>query len=429
MASRRYAFRGMDEILRPVVGSEDSRIQAAWPPPGGRACRAGGAMMPLRAIFFALCALSVGAQAATLLDAPQRFESQERSGWRHPFLPKAQKTRAEVVAHYQNVYVPGDGVALVWTGSIAGCVPGTTNVEHQQAVIDRVNYYRALVGLPAVALAPGTPTTQAQAAALMMSAHNALSHTPPPTWTCYSADGATGAANSNIALGIMGVAAVDGFMGDAGPGNTAVGHRRWILFPPRAVMSTGDVPGSNTPPRPAQALHVFGPSTTRPATPDGIAWPPAGFVAYQNLPATSNRWSFSFPGADFTNAQITMSGPSGNIALTREALATGFGDNTVVWLPVGVSYAQPTADTTYTVTISGVGGTGVPASFSYTVTVIDPDAAPPAPPTAVAIEYYNASLDHYFITHIAAEIALLDAGVTIRGWVRTGQQFNVYTSA
>ena len=53
-------------------------------------------------------------------------------------------------------------------------------------------------------------------------------------------------------------------------------------------------------------------------------------------------------------------------------------------------------------------------------------AAPPG--TALAVEFYNASLDHYFLTHIANEIALLDAGVTIKGWVRTGQSFNVYTA-
>ncbi len=47
----------------------------------------------------------------------------------------------------------------------------------------------------------------------------------------------------------------------------------------------------------------------------------------------------------------------------------------------------------------------------------------------LAIEFYNASLDHYFVTHIANEIALLDAGTTIKGWARTEQSFNVYTSA
>ena len=37
------------------------------------------------------------------------------------------------------------------------------------------------------------------------------------------------------------------------------------------------------------------------------------------------------------------------------------------------------------------------------------------------VEYYHAALDHYFMTWSAAEIALLDAGTTIKGWTRTGR--------
>jgi hypothetical protein len=50
--------------------------------------------------------------------------------------------------------------------------------------------------------------------------------------------------------------------------------------------------------------------------------------------------------------------------------------------------------------------------------------SPIAPVTVV--EYYNASLDHYFITWVPAEIAILDAGVQIRGWTRTGSSFAAY---
>ena len=39
------------------------------------------------------------------------------------------------------------------------------------------------------------------------------------------------------------------------------------------------------------------------------------------------------------------------------------------------------------------------------------------------VEYYNASLDHYFITWVTDEIAKLDAGTVIKGWTRTGKSF------
>jgi len=43
------------------------------------------------------------------------------------------------------------------------------------------------------------------------------------------------------------------------------------------------------------------------------------------------------------------------------------------------------------------------------------------------VEFYNASLDHYFMSADAAEIARLDAGLLV-GWQRTGQAFTVLRS-
>jgi hypothetical protein len=44
------------------------------------------------------------------------------------------------------------------------------------------------------------------------------------------------------------------------------------------------------------------------------------------------------------------------------------------------------------------------------------------------VEYYNASLDHYFITWLAAEQAALDAGKTPTKWLRTGYSFHAYAA-
>src|SRR5688572_14025694 len=43
-----------------------------------------------------------------------------------------------------------------------------------------------------------------------------------------------------------------------------------------------------------------------------------------------------------------------------------------------------------------------------------------AEPSATVIEYHNARLNHYFLTADAAEAAMLDAGVLVAGWKRTG---------
>ncbi|HVE50517.1 MAG TPA: S8 family serine peptidase, partial [Casimicrobiaceae bacterium] len=47
---------------------------------------------------------------------------------------------------------------------------------------------------------------------------------------------------------------------------------------------------------------------------------------------------------------------------------------------------------------------------------------------ATVVEFYNTALDHYFITWIPSEIAALDAGTTVRGWVRTNEAFTTYST-
>ncbi len=52
-----------------------------------------------------------------------------------------------------------------------------------------------------------------------------------------------------------------------------------------------------------------------------------------------------------------------------------------------------------------------------------------APPSRVqVVEFHNAALDHYFISWVPAEIALLDAGTTSKGWTRTGQAFPAFSN-
>ena len=328
------------------------------------------------------------AQREWLGEAPIASASlQEIPGpWSAPYNAQAVAfdplNRSQVATAYRNVYVPQAAVPISWTGSISGCAAGSTNVAHRQAVIDRVNFYRALAGVPGtVSLYGGAQATQTQAAALIFSASQTLSHTPSSGLACYSLDGYNGAGKSNIALGYgsnaaAGTSAVDLYMDDQGAGNYMVGHRRWILYPPQVKMDSGSIPWS--PQWASNALYVLGSVGSRPPTPNGVAWPNRGYVPWQLLPIKSNRWSFSWPGANFANATVSMTRNGQALAApTREVVANGYGDNTLVWLPQGVSYTRPTQDVVYQVTISGISGGGAPASVSYTVTVIDPDTALP----------------------------------------------------
>ncbi len=70
-------------------------------------------------------------------------------------------------------------------------------------------------------------------------------------------------------------------------------------------------------------------------------------------------------------------------------------------------------------------GTGSPQSISVngTGTIPSPTA------TVTVVEYHNSDFDHYFITPVAAEIALLDARASpFEAWSRTGLSFNGYVN-
>jgi hypothetical protein len=70
--------------------------------------------------------------------------------------------------------------------------------------------------------------------------------------------------------------------------------------------------------------------------------------------------------------------------------------------------------------------------YELPLTALGDGSAAPPPQASVAtvnvVEFYNASLDHYFITWIDAEIANLDAGLTPTRWTRTGYMFKAYVT-
>jgi len=102
-------------------------------------------------------------------------------------------------------------------------------------------------------------------------------------------------------------------------------------------------------------------------------------------------------------------------------------------LPPGVALAAdlgavngtPTSAGTYSFTATVTDAAGTSAARTYTVTVHGASL----PAFATVVEYSHASLDHYFITWHADEIAALDAGTAIKGWSRTGKTFDAFVSA
>jgi hypothetical protein len=292
-------------------------------------------------------------------------------------------TRAFFNQYYLNAPTPDIG----WTGNVGACQAGTTSQAFKDAVSLRINFFRAMAGVWAGTGLSSTANTKDQQAALMFSANQALSHDPPQTWTCYTAGGDEAAGSSNIFLGEYGWNAIDGYMWDYGGNNTEAGHRRNLLYPQTQLFGTGDIPGPFSERWPANAIWVFDSHVwdTRPATRDEfVAWPPKGYVPYQIV---YPRWSFSYPGAGFSNATVTvkLNGTSIPVSVDYRSapLSPGYmsvPENAIVWRPNNLDsstiWSKPTnGDQTYTVTISNVTINGQARSFTYDVKVFDPAIA------------------------------------------------------
>jgi hypothetical protein len=297
-------------------------------------------------------------------------------------------SREEVRQFYRSIYNASESVPMGWTGNYTAAsavtAAGDTSAAFKEAVRVRINFFRALVGVPAGIAFDAAYSAKDQQAALMMSANNGLSHFPPTNWTYYTADGALAAQNSNLAVGNSGPDAITGYMIDNAGGtdptnNAPVGHRRWLYYPQTLLMGTGDVPGNSTHYSANVTWVIDGQvNGSRPATrTTHVPYPPAGYVPYQLV---WPRWSFSYPSANFSSATVTMTRGGTSVPVTLETVSTGSGENALVWLYDGQSsfspapHAKPGSDTTYTVNVSNVLIGGNPQSFSYTVKVFDPDA-------------------------------------------------------
>ena len=288
-------------------------------------------------------------------------------------------SREETREFYNAVYLASAGTPMGSTAVTDQCLPGTNAPDFLNATLLRINWFRAMAGLPASVTFDGVENTQDQAAAVMMAEHGALQHVGVWTnWDCFTVAATNASANSNLALGSAGPDAITQYMLDFGPNNYEVGHRRYIIYPQTQIMGTGDVPAENTN-LAANATWVFdanfyGP---RPATrAPCVAWPTPGFAPWQ---VVYPQWSFALSNADLSAATVSLTSNGVPIAVTLQPYVTGYGENTLVWHPSGLDPTVSTTvfpfsgtDTVYAITVSNVVTTAGTNNFIYGVTLFDP---------------------------------------------------------
>lgn len=299
-------------------------------------------------------------------------------------------------------------VPLGWTGNHARGEPGATSADFKRSTVQRMNWYRAMAGLPAAVRLSEANSAKAQHAALIMSVAGALSHYPPADWRFRTPEGLEAARSSNLALVGNGPDAIDQYIQDYGASNAPVGHRRWILHPNMRTTGTGDVPAGVMEGRQlvgANALWVHDVDFAGPRAPvrdDFVAWPAKGYVPY---PTVFERWSFSYPDADFRQATVTVTRNGVALAIGLEAVVNGYGENTLVWKMPGIDassgHARPAADVRYRVSIANVMVAQRSRSFDYEVTVFDPSVPTPGAPRPLLSAPAQATLAEPFTARIA----------------------------
>jgi hypothetical protein len=369
------------------------------------------------------------------------------------------QNRNDVVAFWHAVYGASDGYEkrINWTGNYTGS-NGTISTEFVGDVQRRLNYFRAMSGLNASTRvsadstvvieqqdifkpSPSTLKSSAsQNAALMLvrnydsgSGYNpALTHYPASSLIGWTAQAWNATSKGNFAFGLYGPDAISEYMIEkfasstvTSSWNSLVGHRRWNLFPRATVFATGDQPGKSAILPPTNVFYVL-------QKPDELLTElSSGFVAYPApgyFPVTVNSpyWSLSREGADFSSAVVKMSDPAGNpVPIVSIKRSDEYGDPAIIWgVNAAVSVQSIYSDTTFNVNVSGIAGKGIPESYSYSVTLINPDRILTNPsPIGVSSLPANGSAAYTFAAPSGAEgLQLLASRRSSKVWTEDAEK-------
>jgi len=266
---------------------------------------------------------------------------------------------------------------------LANCAPGALRSEAKASFLAAFNALRARHGLAPVRYNASADRAAGEAA-MMMAANEALSHDPPPSWKCWTAEGAAAAGSSNLLGGVsspyLAYEDDNAILAEwliEGDGDE-IGHRRWLLDPyldqtalgrfitvlpggvrvDSAVMKVFDFPG-------ASRDDSWGGGSGRPrsptTTPAFVAWPQGDYPAMFFSPRARLSFSISedpddgdaFGAIDFSQAAVAIS-DGAQMLPVRDRLwdNEGYGvANSLSWRVDGIVPGR-----TYAVTISGIRG-------------------------------------------------------------------------
>ncbi|MGE0789121.1 MAG: CAP domain-containing protein [Sandaracinaceae bacterium] len=272
----------------------------------------------------------------------------------------AGRTQAEVCMQWNAGHV--ENASTPWTAGSSMCDAGSMPMAATDDTLRRVNMFRWLAGMPSVSY-DGSDAAGMQQCAHMMSVNGMLSHSPPTSWTCYTAGGAAAAGRSNIAWGYSTPgSAIDGYMTDVG--TMSLGHRRWILGRRLGRVEIGFSRGGA---RPGQCLGVFDSSGS--SAREWTAYPNQGVAPIDLVTdrfGGTVAWSlqantFTLPTGTAVSVQRMSDGA--NLTVTSYLTGGGGPPPSIGFTPSGWT---PEAGQTYRVTVTG---TSI-GTITYDVTLV-----------------------------------------------------------
>ena len=220
-----------------------------------------------------------------------------------------------------------------WSGDLNHCNAGSLSKKYYDNMLERIKFFRRMIGVSDDVIFKQEYNKQAQDAALIMNANKLLSHHPKENLSCYSESGYQGASHGNLYMGRWGSDCIDGYIADAGV--AGVGHRRWIFNPFNSHFGTGSSLGESG------SGYTYGYNCLVVITDENdyesenyfkefpITWPMKGYFPKEFL--SIYPWSFSLVGADFSKVKILVKQGGVNKKVKKETLKSGYAQKTISW--------------------------------------------------------------------------------------------------
>lgn len=274
----------------------------------------------------------------------------------------------------------------------AACDPGVLSEVEKMKVLEHLNFIRALHRLEPVSYDFDSDDETAEGS-LIIAANKLATHTPDPSFDCYTDTGRNGSETSNINFAVYGSSPSEPLLSSStfdivqyliDDNVPSLSHRRWLLNPFLDKISYGRVDLVYPIDTSGEVVHssilkvIYEDKATLPAdTPNFVAYPQGDypldlfklgwFWSFSALADANDYWNNDL--VDYSQATISVSGDRGAHRVHSQAHNTDAAGlaNMIQWRVDDVRVGEK-----YRVRVGNVRVRGQIQNFEYPVTITSP---------------------------------------------------------